>query len=82
MRYNAQEVAASLRSERARKGWSREELANVSGVAASTLGTYETGKCGVSLENAWKLADALHLSIGHLVGRNEAQYGRTKDEVA
>lgn len=74
MPFSKEQIGASLRAERARLGWSRDKLAEVTGIPAGTIGTYENNECRMSLENAWKLADAFGIAIGALVGRDESSY--------
>ncbi len=70
------EVAACIRAERARKGWTRDELAQETGIPYATLGSYENAECSIPLENAWKLADVFGLPIGALFGRDERAYSK------
>ena len=55
--------------ERARlaRGWTREELADRSGVAAETVKKQERGSSPATLETAWRLSKALGLAIDVLL---------------
>ncbi len=66
-----QEVAANLRALRARKNVRQQDVALATGMDATTLSNYETGKGGISFENAWKLADYYGVPIGALGGRTD-----------
>ena len=69
MGYSKDHVAGCLRANRARIDKSRDVVASESGVPSATLGDYERGKTGVSLENAWKLADYYGKSMDDLFER-------------
>lgn len=66
MGYSKQHVAGCLRAARAKADKSRDTVAAESGIPASTLASYENAETGMSLENAWRLAD---------------YYGKTLDEL-
>ena len=69
MPYDIKRTAALLRASRAYKNEARSQAAANAGIAVSTLETYESGKNGMSLENAWILADYYGKSLDELVGR-------------
>lgn len=69
MSFDRERVAGCIRANRARNRMSRDELAKVSGIPASTIATYENGECGPSLENAWALADVFDLDLDALFER-------------
>jgi DNA-binding Xre family transcriptional regulator len=63
-------IAATLRSIRERRGWSREDLALQSGVSAAAIAQLETGRrVDVRLRSLVALADALGVSLDELAGR-------------
>lgn len=64
-----QESAATLRAERARRGWTVEKAASLSGVSASSLKAYEHGARDMGFSNAVALADLYGISLDALVGR-------------
>jgi transcriptional regulator with XRE-family HTH domain len=60
---------AALRAARARAGWSREALAYHSGVSWSAIAQIESGRRkDIRLTSLSALADALGVSVDHLVG--------------
>lgn len=71
-----EQVAGCIRAERARRNWTRETLAHETGIPAATIGAYENADNRITLENAWKLADAFGLPLGALFGRDESSYGK------
>ena len=70
MPYSKEQVAECIRANRARRRMSREALAEKSGIPASTIGSYEQAECGMSLENAWVLADVFDLDLDDLFERD------------
>lgn len=68
-----EQVGECIRAERARRKWSREDLAEKTGIPAATIGSYENAKSGITLNNAWALADAFKLPLGALFGRDESK---------
>ena len=64
-------VADNLRSMRARHRMTQQDVANAIGVTEGTVVNWESGKGGMSLKNAWKLADLFHCGIGELSGTEE-----------
>ena len=63
-------VAGNILAERNRRRWSRDKLAEVSGIPGSTLKTYENAESGISLENACVLADLFDMDLDEFAGRN------------
>ena len=63
-------VVARLRGER---GWSLEDLADEAGRHRTYLGLIERGERHLSVASAFRLAQALDLSISDLIGLAEAQ---------
>ena len=66
-------IAANLRAERARKGWSRRELAEATGIPETTIVTYECGYSRIPLETAWVFADVFGMSLDALCGRDKTR---------
>lgn len=62
-------IAGELRAHRAKADISQSELANKTGFNQSTIGMWEQ-RAGISLENAWKLADFYGVSLDELAGRS------------
>jgi transcriptional regulator with XRE-family HTH domain len=62
-------IGASLRAARTRAGWSREALAYHSGVSWSAIAQIESGRRkDIRLTSLSALADALEVSVDHLIG--------------
>lgn len=66
----AQTIAGELRAHRAKKNVTQREVAEAIGANNSTVGMWEQ-RAGVSLEDAWKLADYYGVSLDELAGRRE-----------
>ena len=69
--FSKDKVAECLLANRAKKRMSREALAEVSGIPAATLASYEKAESVMSFENAWKLADAFELGLDELFERKQ-----------
>lgn len=67
----AETIAGELRAHRARKDVTQREVAEAIGANQSTVGMWEQ-RAGVSLEDAWKLADYYGISLDELAGRKAA----------
>ena len=64
----AETIAGELRAHRAKKDVTQREVAEAIGANQSTVGMWEQ-RAGVSLEDAWKLADYYGISLDELAGR-------------
>lgn len=62
---NSGKIIAALRDKR---GWSQADLADKSGVSRVMIGKYERDEAAPSIDAAKKIADALDVSLDHLVG--------------
>lgn len=69
------ELARSVRSHREARGLSLGALARAAGLSKTSLSTIEAGLSNPSLETLWRLAAALGVSLGTLLG--EADPPRT-----
>lgn len=67
----AETIAGELRAHRAKKNVTQREVAEAIGANQSTVGMWEQ-RAGVSLEDAWKLADYYGVSLDELAGRKAA----------
>lgn len=67
----AETIAGELRAHRAKKDVTQREVAEAIGANQSTVGMWEQ-RAGVSLEDAWKLADYYGISLDELAGRKAA----------
>ena len=59
--------ARNLRAERARKGFSQEQLAELAGLHRTYVGSVERGARNVSIDNMERLATALGVPLHELV---------------
>ncbi|MBO6256486.1 helix-turn-helix transcriptional regulator [bacterium] len=59
-------VGINIRVRRIKKGISQEELADMAGVARSTMGIIERGEKSPSLQTVAKIANALEIEIHKL----------------
>ena len=57
-----------MRDLRLSKGFSQEALAHEAGVHRTYVGSVERGERNVSLDNIWKLSDALDVHPRELLG--------------
>lgn len=69
MGFNRETIAGNILAERNRRRWSREKLAEVSDIPASTIKAYENTENGISLENACVLADVFDMDLDEFAGR-------------
>lgn len=60
-----------IKELRVKSGKSIQELANATGIARSTLGSYETRGINPNAEKAQILADYFNVSVGYLLGNND-----------
>jgi transcriptional regulator with XRE-family HTH domain len=62
-------LGTRLRKLRIRAGWTQHELAERSGVSRTAIASIETGqRSGITLDNAFRLAEALGVSVETLAG--------------
>lgn len=59
-------VGAELRAARARQDWSRDQLAEISGVPAPTLRRYEDGSRSVPVDTLVRLLAALKITVADI----------------
>lgn len=62
------ELARSVRSHREARGLSLGALARAAGLSKTSLSSVEAGVANPSLETLWRLAEALGISLGMLLG--------------
>lgn len=60
-----------IKELRSKKEISTQELANATGIARSTLGSYETRGINPNAEKAQILADYFNVSVGYLLGNTD-----------
>ena len=68
MSYSNEKMARNLKVERAKRGWSQEDLAEASGVGQNSIARYEMGGTTPGLDQAFKIASALDCSIDDIAG--------------
>jgi len=64
-------MSATLRAERAIAGCNQAELARRTGIARTSLRLYEEGRRQPDVIQLAVIADALHITVGHLVAEAE-----------
>ncbi len=74
MEFSIDTFGRNLRTAREKKGWNQSKLGEEAGVQQSQISSYEnaTGKTP-SLETAYKLAEALGVSLDSLCGANDVR---------
>lgn len=74
-------IGIKIQNLRRQANMSQFQLAKVLGIAASTLGMYETGKREPSLKVLNRIADYFNVSTDYLLGRSEpSQENKYVDE--
>lgn len=69
---NARSVfAKNLRAYRSKKGLSQEEVADLSGLHRTYVGSVERGERNISIDNMERLAAALELELPDLLNDHE-----------
>ena len=63
-------IGERVREMRKAQGYSQEKFAVVCGLDRTYIAGVEAGKRNISIENLFKIADALNLSLGELCGDN------------
>ncbi|MCP4168608.1 MAG: helix-turn-helix transcriptional regulator [Chloroflexi bacterium] len=63
--------ANNLRAFRSKEGLSQEELADMSGLHRTYVGSVERGERNISIDNMERLAAALNLKLSELLDDNE-----------
>ncbi|HWH06041.1 MAG TPA: helix-turn-helix domain-containing protein [Gaiellaceae bacterium] len=67
----SERLARSVRAQRQARGFSLGELARRSGVSKASLSNLEAGGGNPSLETLWRIAGALSVPLGELLGEDE-----------
>ncbi|GAB3251426.1 helix-turn-helix domain-containing protein [Kineosporia babensis] len=65
--------ARAIAAERAAHGWEQKDLAQATGLSPSIIARIETAKRSVSLREAMRIAEALDVTIDHLLRRAEPE---------
>lgn len=61
-------LGAAIREARMKRGLSQAELAAMIGTDQAAISRIENGSCGVGIASYIKIADALGVKLGSLVG--------------
>lgn len=59
-------LVPKIKELRRKVGLTQEQLAEMTGISATTISKYETGAIYPTLENLWKLSDALNCLVDDL----------------
>ena len=59
-------LICNLRYFRLKKGYSQDKLSEICGISQNTISQVECGHYNVSIENAFRLSDALGISVTDL----------------
>ena len=71
------DMGLRFRKAREQNGWTREQLAELSGLSVPFLADLELGNTGVRLEHFMKLCSLLHISADYILF-GEAQTGENE----
>lgn len=66
---------------REKKGMTKNELANKLKVNQSTISRWENGDMGVTVDNAYDVADFFNVSMSDLTGKDMSQANKPFDEL-
>lgn len=67
--YDKTTIGNCIVASRGRRRMTRLDLSEATGIPVSTLEGYENAKTSISLENAWRIADAFGMEIDDLFER-------------
>lgn len=65
------DIGDRLRYLRESCGMTQDDLSEASGIHRVSIARYETGRNGMSIRNAQKIARALGCTVGELIGETE-----------
>jgi transcriptional regulator with XRE-family HTH domain len=79
-----EQIAENLKNIRKIRGYSYDQLANVTGVSKGMLSQIEKGESSPSVNTLWKIANGLQVSFSSLVEKTEPNVSvvRLKDKTA
>jgi transcriptional regulator with XRE-family HTH domain len=75
-------VGARIRAQRLARGLTQDQLASACGVSRSAVAQWETDRAGQLRGNISRIADALQISVEHLLHGDTLDSGMTGDEMA
>lgn len=65
-------VARTIAAERARRGWTQQELGDLIGVSRASVGAMENGQRGISLDMLPKLCEVFGIGLAELLRQADA----------
>lgn len=65
-------LASNIRQIRKEKDWSQEDLANISSLHRTYIGSVERSERNVTLRTLVKLANSLNVSVTHLLTKEDS----------
>ena len=65
-------LASNIRQIRKEKDWSQEDLANISSLHRTYIGSVERSERNVTLRTLVKLAKSLNVSVTHLLTKEDS----------
>lgn len=75
-------VGDRIRTRRTELGWTQDQLARKAGISKSFLSDVENGRRSVSAENLFEIAQALNVSLDHLMkGKSSGEERRPAVEI-
>jgi len=77
-----QTVGARIRARRIARGLTQDQLAADCGVSRSAVAQWETDRAGQLRGNISRIAEALDISVEHLLHGDRLETGMTGDEMA
>ncbi len=80
MPFDSRKIGQIIRALRKRRGLSQEVLSGLAGIARTHLTMIENGTKQPNLETLWKIAQALNISVGELVGMIEREMDEKSSE--
>lgn len=75
-------VGGRIRAQRLARGMTQDELATACAVSRSAVAQWETDRAGQLRGNISRIADALEISVEHLLHGERLNSGLTGDEMA
>ncbi|MBI3900510.1 MAG: helix-turn-helix transcriptional regulator [Gammaproteobacteria bacterium] len=70
-------LASRLRILRGTRGWSQEQMAEVSGLHRTYISLVERANCNISLDNIERCANAFGVTAAELLGSDGVAEGRS-----
>jgi len=67
-------LGQNIRAERARRGMSQEQLAEMSGLHRTYIGVVERAEKHITVTNCLRIARALNLTLSDLIHMSEERY--------